>query len=103
MQITKICLLVNVKETPGHTVVHKSGNFALPSPVGVEWATGCNANRITGVTTRYPGAVTCKKCLDFYNSKMAELEAEKNKSEVEYTESETPLFFPEKESSATSQ
>lgn len=77
-QLVSICLLVPKKEAETHTVVHVSGDYMLPSPVGVEWVTGCNAKRRPDVVTRSPVAVTCGRCLKFYEKR---IEEEKKKRE----------------------
>ena len=86
--LVNICLLVVEKELTGQPVVHQTPEYHLQSPTGARWGTACGAKKLPRTTTRYPGAVTCKRCLDWFNARVAELEAKQLDELLNYTEVE---------------
>lgn len=84
--LVNICLLVSEKELTGQPIIHKTPEFQLPAPTGVRWGTACGAKTLPKVTTRAPNAVTCKRCLDWYNKRVAEIEAKNLDESLNYSE-----------------
>lgn len=80
--LINICLLVIKKELDDQPIVHTSGHYQLPTIVGAEWGVACGAKKLPKTTTRYVPAVTCKKCLDWYNAKVEAI----REAELDYQE-----------------
>ena len=86
--LVNICLLVVESELTGQPIVHTTPDFSMQSPTGARWGTACGAKKLPKVTTRAPVATTCKRCLDWYNKRVAEIEAKNLDESLNYAEVE---------------
>lgn len=76
--LTKICLMIPHETEPTFPVVHTSGSIVsddggVQSNIGQKWAIACKSPIKPPVSTASPSAVTCKRCLDWLESKRVAL------------------------------
>lgn len=81
LELVNMCYMISQNSAPTHTVVHiVPDNTPLPAANGAKCVTACNATTKPKFSASHISAVTCKKCLEWVESRKSArtIESERN-------------------------